>query len=220
MNKDWSELNKTMQAQLRKKETFQAGLEALFALRGQLMETILSFRDALTPADFSAIPFINADGYHSKTVAYSLWHIFRIEDIVAHTLINEDEQVFFKGGYQRRMNAPIVTTGNELKKQQIADFSALLNLDALYAYLSEVKESTESLLRGFSCEDLKRKIPDERKAALEALHVVSEEESAHWLIDYWCEKDVRGLIQMPFSRHWIMHTEACIKIKNKIHPSA
>lgn len=72
MNKEWSELNKTMQAQLRKKDTYKAGLETLFALRDQLMETILSFRNALTPADFSAIPFINADGYHSKTVAYSL----------------------------------------------------------------------------------------------------------------------------------------------------
>ncbi len=220
MNKDWSELNKTMQAQLRKKDTYKAGLETLFALRNQLMETILSFRDALTPADFSAIPFINADGYHSKTVAYSLWHIFRIEDIVAHTLINGDEQVFFRGGYQRRMNAPIVTTGNELKKQQIADFSAKLNLDELYAYLSEVKKSSEIFLRGLSFEDLKRKISDERKAALEALHVVSEDENALWLIDYWCGKDVRGLIQMPFSRHWIMHIEACIRIRDKIHPTA
>ncbi|MBR3742851.1 MAG: phage head-tail adapter protein [Clostridia bacterium] len=220
MNKEWSELNKTLQAQLRKKDTFQVGLETLFALRGQLMETILSFRNALAPADFSAIPFINANGYHSKTVAYSLWHIFRIEDIVAHTLINGDEQVFFRGEYQQRIKAPIITTGNELKKQQIADFSANLNLDALYAYLSEVKESTESLLRGFSCEDLKRKIPEERKAALEALHVVSEDESAHWLIDYWCEKDVRGLIQMPFSRHWIMHIEAALRIRAKLQPAA
>lgn len=42
--------------------------------------------------------------------------------------------------------------------------------------------------------------------------------NAVWLIDYWCNKDIRGLIQMPFSRHWIMHTEACLRIKNKIHP--
>lgn len=220
MNKEWSELNKTMQAQLRKKDTYKAGLETLFALRNQLMETILSFRDSLSPADFSAIPFINADGYHSKTVAYSLWHIFRIEDIVAHTLVQGDEQVFFKGGYQERIHAPIVTTGNELKKQQIADFSAQLDLDALYAYLSEVKESTENIMRGFSFEDLKRKIPEERKAALEALHVVSEDESARWLIDYWCEKDVRGLIQMPFSRHWIMHIQAALRIRAKLQPAA
>ena len=184
------------------------------------MDMILSFQDTLNPADFSAIPFINADGYHSKTVAYSLWHIFRIEDIVAHTLISEDEQIFFKGGYQQRMNAPIVTTGNELKKQQIAVFSAQLDLNELYAYLSEVRESTEAILRGLSFEDLKRKISDERKTVLEALHVVSSDENAIWLIDYWCGKDIRGLIQMPFSRHWIMHIEASMKIRDKIHPSA
>ncbi len=48
--------------------------------------------------------------------------------------------------------------------------------------------------------------------------IVSKEESAIWLIDYWCNKDVRGLIQMPFSRHWIMHKEACLRIEKKIHP--
>ena len=220
MNKDWSELNKTMQARLRKKDTCKAGLETLFALRNQLMDTILSFRDSLSPADFSAIPFINADGYHSKTVAYSLWHIFRIEDIVAHTLINGDEQIFFRGGYQQRINAPIVTTGNDLKKQQIADFSAQLDLNELYAYLSEVRESTEAILQGLSFEDLKRKISEERKATLEALHVVSDDENAIWLIDYWCGKDVRGLIQMPFSRHWIMHIEAALRIRAKLQPAA
>ena len=64
--------------------------------------------------DFDAIPFMNADGYHCKTIAYSIWHIFRIEDIVAHTLISENEQVFFSGNYRERINSPIITTGNEL----------------------------------------------------------------------------------------------------------
>lgn len=60
------------------------------------METLISFNEQLSREDFDAIPFINADGYHSKTIAYSIWHIFRIEDIVAHTLISENEKVFFR----------------------------------------------------------------------------------------------------------------------------
>lgn len=55
--------------------------------------------------------------------------------------------------------------------QQIADFSEKLNLDELYRYITEVKESTEDMLR--------------------------------------------DLIQMPFSRHWIMHVEASLRIRNK-----
>ena len=216
MNKEWAELNKTMQTQIKKKDTYKMGIDTLLGLRSQLMQTLVSFKEELCREDFNAMPFINADGYHSKTIAYSIWHIFRIEDIVAHTLINEDEQVFFAGNYQKRINSPIVTTGNELVKQQIADFSKQLNLEELYSYIFEVRESTEKMLGQFSYDELKRKIPDGRKDYLESLNVVNGDEKAIWLIDYWCSKDIRGLIQMPFSRHWIMHIEAANRIIDKI----
>ena len=216
MNKEWSEINKTMQAQLKKKDTFDDGIATLLELRKQLWNTISSYKKELKREDFDSIPFINADGYHSKTIAYSLWHIFRIEDIVAHTLIKGDEQVFFAKGYQEKTCSPIITTGNELVKKEISDFSNKLDLDALYSYISDVKKSTDKILKGLSFEDTKKKISDERRKELETLGVVSEDESAIWLIDYWCGKDVKGLIQMPFSRHWIMHIEACERIKSKI----
>ena len=218
MNKGWSDLNKIMQAQIRKKTTYGDGIAALFGLRNRLMETLIALNGELSRADFNAAPFINADGYHSKTIAYSIWHIFRIEDIVAHTLINGDEQVFFAGNYQERINSPIITTGNELVKQQIVDFSGQLNLQELYSYVFEVKDSTEKILKGLPYIDLTRKISETRKECLQSLNVVSTDEKAVWLIDYWCHKDVRGLIQMPFSRHWIMHIEACLRMKNKIQP--
>lgn len=217
MNKLWSELNKTMQTQIKKKDTYEAGIDTLFDLRNQLMKILSSFNEELSREDFNTIPFINADGYHCKTIAYSIWHIFRIEDIVAHTLISKNEQVFFSGNYQERINSPIITTGNELVKEQIADFSKQLNMKELYSYIFEVKDSTEKILNSLSYDQLKKKVSEERKEHLKLLNVVSTDENAIWLIDYWCGKDIRGLIQMPFSRHWIMHIEASLRIKNKIH---
>ena len=217
MNKEWSALQKTMQAQLKKENTYQDGLGTLFTLRNQLMQTLIALREELTADDFCAIPFLHANGFHCKTIAYSVWHIFRIEDIVAHTLIRADEQVFFSGQYQARMHAPVITTGNELVGQQIADFSRQLDLTALYAYISEVKESTEQIIGSLPYNALKRSIPKEQKAQLQSLHVVSNDEQAVWLIDYWCGKNIRELINMPFSRHWIMHTEACLRIRNRIY---
>ena len=105
-----------MQLLIKKADTFDQGRDVLFELRDDLMDTLLSFRKELKREDFDAMPFMNADGYHSKNIAYSIWH----------------------------------------------------------------------------------------------------DENAVWLIDYWCNKDVRGLIQMPFSRHWIMHIEACLRILNKL----
>lgn len=217
MNKEWSELNKVMQIQIRKNDTYEAGINTLFELRNRLMKILTVFYSELNREEFNAIPFLNADGYHSKTIAYSIWHIFRIEDIVAHVLISEDEQVFCTGNYQERINSPIITTGNELVKQQIADFSRQLNLKELYSYIFAVKASTEKIIKSLSYVELKKKISEEKKEYLKSLNVVSDNENAIWLIDYWCNKDIRGLIQMPFSRHWIMHIEASLRIRNKIH---
>ena len=216
LNKEWSELNKSMQMQLKKKDSFKSGIETLFELREQIMDTLNSFKIELTRNDFDLMPFINADCYHSKNIAYSLWHIFRIEDIVAHTLIKSDEQVFFTNDYQKRINSPIITTGNELIKQEISEFTAQLDIDELYNYIHDVKESTESIIADLPYDMMKYKISSEHRNALEASDCVSTDRSAFWLIDYWCSKDIRGLIQMPFSRHWIMHTEAAIRIKNRI----
>ena len=216
MNKEWSEQNKRMQSLIKKADTFNEGKDVLFELRNDLMNTMLSFKDDLDREDYDAMPFMNADGYHSKNIAYSLWHIFRIEDIVAHTLVCGDEELLFSGKYQSRINSPIITTGNELVKGQISDFTRQLDIDELYSYIADVKKSTEEIIRNLTFKDLKGKVMNERREELKALGVVSSDENAVWLIDYWCNKDLRGLIQMPFSRHWIMHTEACLRIKNKL----
>lgn len=216
MNREWSEQNKLIQLQIKKKDTFLAGINTLMELRRELMEQIQQFREELSQEDFSEMPFMNVRGYHSKSIAYSLWHIFRIEDIVAHTLIAGDEQVFFRGNYQERIKSPITTTANELVKEEIKEFSKQIQIEELYHYLFEVNQSTTEILKELTYDECKKKISGEKRHTLETLQVVSKDENAYWLVDYWCNKDVRGLIQMPFSRHWIMHIEACLKIKNKI----
>ena len=220
MNREWSELNRTMQLQLKKRETFGAAIDTLLQLRSSLMEQMLLFRELCSEEDFCAMPFPNAQGYHSKTIAYSLWHIFRIEDITAHSLIAGDQQVLFAGDWQKRIGSPLITTGNELVGEQIVDFSRQLQLDELYRYMAAVDSSTAQVLQSLSFEDTRVKMTEEKKRQLQALEVVSEDESARWLIDYWCSKDVRGLIQMPLSRHWIMHVEACLRIGSRLQPGA
>lgn len=214
MNKYWSELNKTMQLQIKKKETFEAGIDTLIKLRRELMAEIMQLKK-LSSADLIAMPYKTEKGYHNKTIAYSLWHIFRIEDIVAHSLIADDRQIFFQGDYKKRINSPIITTGNELMKEEILEFSKAICIEELYNYIIDVDKSTAKILKSMSYSDIKIKITNEKKQKLEKLQVISNNKDAYWLIDYWCKKDVKGLIQMPFSRHWIMHIEACLRIKNK-----
>ena len=216
MDKNWSEMNKEMQTLIAKKATFKDGIEKLLALRKNLFEQITQIVSTFPEESFYRIPFAGAKGYHSKTLAYSIWHIFRIEDIVAHEMIAEDQQVLFREDFQTALHSPIVTTGNELVGDEIAAFSKQLNIQVLYRYAQGVMQSTDRILMGLEYSDLKQRFGEEMREKLLRTGCVSEAESAVWLIGYWCSKDVQGLIRMPFSRHWIMHIEAMQRIKNRL----
>jgi hypothetical protein len=135
-------------------------------------------------------------------------------------LITGDEQIFEAGGYQKKIGSPVITTGNELQGQEIAEFSKKLNIRALYEYAKEVMLSTNSILSNLEYSQMKTRYSDADKERIAESGCVSPNENALWLIDYWCGKDIRGLIKMPFSRHWIMHIEAMQRIKNKLCKSA
>ena len=216
MDKNWSDKNKQMQTLISKEATFSEGIKILLELRNDLFEQITSIVKTFPPVAFYQLPFGEGEGNHQTTLAWSLWHTFRIEDIVAHTLILKDSQILFKDGWQKKTNSPIITTGNELGGEQLIDFSKKLNIKAVYEYCKAVMESTNELLTRMQFVDLKKTFTDDDRNNLIASKCVSDDESSVWLIDYWCSKNIKGLIQMPLSRHWIMHVEAMRRIKNKL----
>lgn len=216
MDKNWSEMNKEMQVLIAKKATFKDGIEKLLKLRTSLFEQITQIVTTFPEEAFYQMPFAGAEGYHSKTLAYSIWHIFRIEDIVAHEIIAGDLQVLFSCDFQAAIHSPIITTGNELAGDGIVEFSKQLSIQALYRYAQEVMQATNRILTGLEYSDLKRKFGDGMIEKLRNTGCVSDADSAAWLIGYWCGKDIQGLIRMPFSRHWIMHIEAMQRIKNRL----
>ena len=220
MDRNWSEMNREIQTLLSKEATFGEAIDKLLAFRADMFEQISQIVTGYPEEAFWQMPFAGADGYHSKTLGYSIWHIFRIEDIVAHEMIAGDRQVLFAQGFDKTVRSPIITTGNELSGNEIAAFSKELDVKELYRYAQEVMNSSDKILKGLAWADMKRKFGENMIAKLQATRCVSENEEAAWLIPYWCGKDVRGLIKMPFSRHWIMHIEAMRRIKNKLCKTA
>lgn len=216
MNKEWSEKNREIQKLLNRRDTYKEGIDKLIMIRQELFEQITQNVNTYPEAAFYAMPFPKANGYHSKTLAYSIWHIFRIEDIVAHEMIAGDEQIFFFGNWQEKIGSAVITTGNELSGREIADFSRQLDVKNLYQYAKSVMVSTDDILKDLSYSDLKQNFTDDVRKKLLETGCVSAHENAAWLIDYWCNKNVCGLLKMPFSRHWIMHIEAMQRIKNQL----
>ena len=209
-------MNREMQALLSSKATYQEGLAKLLELRRSVFEQISQIVTTFPEEAFYQMPFAGADGYHSKTLAYSIWHIFRIEDIVAHEMIAGDQQILFEQDFPETIHSPVITTGNELTGDEIVEFSRRLDIKELYRYAQAVMQSSNQILTKLDYPDLKRKFGDDMIDKLRKSGCVSEDENACWLIGYWCGKDILGLIRMPFSRHWIMHVEAMLRIKNKL----
>ena len=214
MNKEWSELNKDAKILLNKKSSFKDGINKLIQLRTLLINEWKNAMKDLSIEDYSKQPFINKDGYESKTIAYSIYHVFRIEDIVLNTLIKNKEQVFLRDDYQNKMNSSIITTGNELKGESISDFSKTLVIEELWEYAKSVFEESNDWLLSIEYDDLKIVYFEIDKERIRNTKTVAESEI--WLIDYWCGKDIKGLLGMPFSRHWIMHLEASLRIRNRL----
>lgn len=82
--------------------------------------------------------------------------------------------------------------------------------------MEEVKRETDEWLCSLEYPSLKKRFVGSNAARLRALGVVSGAEEAAWLVDYWCGKDIKGLIKMPLSRHWIMHIEAALRILDRL----
>jgi len=217
MNKDWSEKNKTMQELLKKEDTFKDGIKLLLELRAELFASITDIVQKYPAEMFADQPFVNAKGNHSFTLGWSIFHVFRIEDIVCHELIQRDQQIFFAHNYGEKISTKCITTANEFDGAEIGKFSKTLNIPALYEYAKKVMEASNAVLDNLTFKDLKKKFTQEDKDRLAATGCVHPTHpDAWWLIDYWCDKTVKGLIQMPFSRHWIMHVEGMERICSKL----
>lgn len=217
MDKNYSERHKVIISQLKKEFSFGDGIKNLIDLREDLFSNhIEKYFSNLSKDDFCKMPFAGSSGNSDATIAWSIYHIFRIEDIICHDFVSDDEQIFFSQNYQKKMNCSVITTANEMNDEQMVAFSKEIKLEELFSYAKEVKSVSQNIIRNLTFKHSKVKVSEQQKQKLLMQNVVSTNSSAFWLVDYWCKKSMRGLLQMPFSRHWIMHIEACERICKKI----
>ena len=150
-----------------------------------------------------------------ETIAWSLWHLARIEDITMNDLVAEEDQVFDEN-WKKEMNAPISDTGNALTDDEIMNFSKMLHINTLIAYRNAVGKRTQEIVKHFSELDWKRKVSSKRIDKIKKTGGVTAQKDSLWLLDYWGKKDVAGLLLMPPTRHAILHLNDCAGWKNHI----
>ncbi len=207
-----SDLFKLFQDNIKKSGSFEMGKQNLLALREELSAIYDYIFAVCKDEDFCKMPFAN-----DETIAYYLYHLTRIEDITSNTLIAGKAQLFFTEKFDRLLNSPLITTGNEVTRDKLIEFSKMLDISQLRSYTAVVLANTNTIIQNMSYEDSKVKVSENRKTELLKSNSVSTDENAFWLVDYWCKKSYAGLLLMPFSRHQMLHLDGCLRIINKIY---
>jgi hypothetical protein len=169
--------------------------------------------DGLADEDYCVMP-----SEEGETIAWHLWHIARIEDLVANLLIAKQSQVF-NDAWVAKLNVTVKDTGNAMTDRQIIDFSEQINKKELIKYRNAVGCQTRKILISLTPSDLKRKPENEYLARIVSEGGLIENKDSIWLKDFWGKHTVAGLILLPLTRHHMMHLPDSIAIKQFIKTS-
>ena len=218
--KDWNEKLKFLKSIILKQNEFSQAMKLCLELHAMVHSSSMSHIDKKTFEDelwegLDEETIRTTVNSKDRTIAYGIWHSTRIEDITMNLLVNDSEQVIDKGDFIKNMNSTIYDTGNELSAVEILEFSKQVNIEELKRYRVEVGRRTEEIIKNFTPEDMKRKIPKERLQKVIDKKAVSLDDSAIWLIDFWGRKNVSGLLLMPALRHHVVHINESIAAKKR-----
>jgi hypothetical protein len=131
-----------------------------------------------------------------------------------NVLANNDIQVFNAGDWHKQLKVEYPHSGNEMTEDEMADLSTTIDIPALFAYRIEVGRKTREVVSSLQPGEFKRKVEAERIKLLEEQSAVKKE--ASWLLEYWGNKSIAGLILMPATRHLYLHLNKSIRIKQRI----
>lgn len=150
-----------------------------------------------------------------ETIAWSLWHITRVEDITMNILVADETQVINRDNWLEKLNVKVCDTGNSMTDEEIIDLSSRINMQELRKYRIAVGRKTREIIRDFQPTNLKEKTKPERLQRSLDEGAVLNVESANWLIDFWSRKNVAGILLMPITRHQIVHINESMRLKKK-----
>lgn len=163
-------------------------------------DTILK---GLADKDFAAAPTEK-----SFPVAWHIWHITRIEDIVGNILINNASQVFDEA-WAKKINAPATDTGNAMNADEARAFSARVVVSELKQYRIAVGLRTRETIASLAPGDMRKKPSPQSLDRLLAEGGLIEHKASFWLRDFWGQRTLGGLVLLPLTRHQLMHLEPC-----------
>jgi len=218
VSKGWNEKQKKLKVLLQNQNTFEKGINLLLEMHSLLHDKKVykvnfeTFYDDLWENMKDEICRIISN--KETSILWNIWHITRIEDIISNIIIGRKEAIFNKE-IQTKLNIKIKDTGNAMTYSEIESFNKSINIKELKEYRIKVGKSTKKIIKALKFSDIKRKVEKEQLEKIKQNGGVIDNKKSIWLLDFWGKKNILGLINMPITRHQIVHLNDCFKIKEK-----
>jgi hypothetical protein len=171
-----------------------------------------SFEDAIlndmTETQIRRIPH-NCD--HS--VAWTMWHMARIEDVAMNMLVAGRPQILSQENWPAQLKVTSGDTGNAMDKEEVVSLSTAIDIEALRAYRLAVGRRTREIIKQLQPQTLKQMVDPDRLQRVQDERAVLE--AASDITDYWGKRTIAGLLLMPATRHNLVHLNEALRLKQK-----
>ena len=149
------------------------------------------------------------------SILWCIWHTTRIEDLISNLLIRNKETIFNKE-IQTQLNIKISDVGNSMTNSEMELLNNNIDIRALKEYRIKVGKSTKKILESLNFNDLKIKVKPEQLNKITQIGGVIDDPNSIWLLDYWGNKNILGLLKVPItSHHTTYHFIPCFALKEK-----
>ncbi len=153
--------------------------------------------DGLTDEQLRAAP---AAGLNS--VAWLLWHLTRVEDVVVNTLVRGVPEVLDRQGWLGRLGVKARHVGTGSDDDEVGDFSDRVDLTALRAYRAALGRESRAWLAEVDLDGLGM-VPDAEARLAGAPATIAERGA--WLRTFWTGKTALWLVSFPVIGHGYLH---------------
>lgn len=218
---DWTPYQEELVKKIRSKKYTESAIE--LALRMHAMvhfksmlpnNPMITFWDdiwcGLTDEQLAIMP-----SRRDNTIAWCLWHITRIEDIVSNLLIDQGNQIFNEQ-WKADLNVSISDTGNAMTDSEMLSFSQQVNKQQLVRYSNTVGLQTQTIIRSLTADKLKLKPTSESLERIIEEGALINHKNSIWLKDFWGKKTIAGLVLLPLTRHHVMHLNEAVSMRERI----
>jgi len=98
----------------------------------------------------------------TNSIAWCIWHMARCEDVGLNRLVTDRPQVLETGEWQKKLNVPVRVYGTGMSDDEVAEFSAVVDLKALRAYYDAVGRQSVGVISSVRLDDLDTVVGDDR----------------------------------------------------------